>query len=70
MMRLRKKPSLGNVKYIGKIAGFPYDADEICTLQGYYTEYSGGSLPTFRDYPLVPSSRAKKSGFLVGFLDP
>jgi hypothetical protein len=35
--------------------------EQICDLMGYCTEYSGNSLPTFRDSLSVPSSRVKKS---------
>jgi len=31
------------------ITDFSRQIDEICALQGYYAEYSGISLPTFRD---------------------
>lgn len=33
----------------------------ICVLVGYYTAYSGNSLLTFCDNPLVPSLRVKIS---------
>jgi len=32
-----------------KISGFRHEADENCALLGYYTAYSGNSLPTFRE---------------------
>jgi len=35
--------------------------DEISTLSGYYTAYSGNSSLTFRDNLSVPSSRVKKN---------
>jgi len=43
------------------ISGFRRDLDEICTLLGYYTAYSGNNLPTFRDNLSTSSSRAKKN---------
>jgi hypothetical protein len=33
--------------------------NEICTLLGYYTVYTGNSLPTFWDNLSFPSSRSK-----------
>ena len=37
-----------------------HDLDETCPLQGYYAEYSGNSLPTFRDNLSVQYSTVKK----------
>jgi hypothetical protein len=34
---------------ICEISGFRHEADENCALLGYYTAYSGNSLPTFRE---------------------
>jgi hypothetical protein len=34
---------------------------KICTLLGYYSAYSGNSLPTFRDNLLPQYSRVKRS---------
>jgi len=42
-------------------SGFHSDIDDICTLLGYYTTWSGNSIPTFRDSLLVLSSKVKKS---------
>jgi hypothetical protein len=41
-------------------SGFCREVHEICALLGYYSSYSGNSLPTFRDNIWVPSSRIKK----------
>jgi len=41
------------------ISDFWREVEEICTLLGCYTAYSGNSLPTFRDNLLVPSSRVE-----------
>jgi hypothetical protein len=50
-----------------EILGFSREADEICAPLGYYAEYIGNSLPTFRDILSVPSSGVKKSKkFLLG----
>jgi len=43
------------------ISGFRCEVGEFCTLLGYYTAYSGNSVPTFRDNLSVTSSRVKKS---------
>jgi len=46
---------------------------EICAVLGYYTVYSGNSLPTFWYYLSFVFSRLKKSkkkAFLLGFFDP
>ena len=40
------------------ISGFYREVDENCDILGYYKVSSGNSLPTFRDNPSVPSSRA------------
>jgi hypothetical protein len=40
-----------------EISGFSRELDEICALLGYYTVYSGNSLPTFWDDMSIPSSR-------------
>jgi hypothetical protein len=42
-------------------SGFRRDVDEICALLGYYSAYSGNSVPTFRDNLSVPFSRVKES---------
>jgi hypothetical protein len=42
------------------ILGFRHDADEICTVLGYYTASNGNPLLTFQDSVSVPSSRGKK----------
>jgi hypothetical protein len=42
------------------ISGFHHKLDEICALLGYYTVYSGNSLPMFRDYLPVPSLMVKQ----------
>jgi len=39
------------------ISGFCCKVDEICVLLGYYTAYSGNSLPTYQDNLSAPSSR-------------
>jgi hypothetical protein len=46
------------------ISGFRREVGvcENCALLGYYAASSGNSLPTFRNNPLVPSSR------VIGFL--
>jgi hypothetical protein len=44
------------------ISGFRREVYENCALLGYYAASSGNSLPTFRNNPLVPSSR------VIGFL--
>jgi len=31
--------------------------DEICAILGYYTDYSGNSLPTFQDILSVPYAK-------------
>ena len=41
-------------------SGFHSDID-ICTLPGYYTTWSGNSIPTFWGSLSVLSSRVKKS---------
>ena len=41
---------------------------EICAVLGYYTAYSGNSLPTFRNILSIPSSRVfRKSKFHSAF---
>jgi hypothetical protein len=45
-------------KYLDEDFG---EVDGICAVLGYYTEYSGNSLPTFQDNLSVSSSRVKKS---------
>jgi hypothetical protein len=40
---------------------FRRKVDETCAVLDYYAEYSGSSLPTFRDTLSFPSSRVKKS---------
>jgi len=66
--------SSSKYKSVFAISGLRREVGEICTHLGYYTAYSGNSLPTFRDNLSVLSSWAKKSkkkiGFLLGFLDP
>jgi len=37
------------------------EVDEICALLRYYAEYSGNSLPTFRENLSAPASRVEKS---------
>jgi len=44
------------------VSGFRRKLDEICALLGNYAAYCGNSLPTFRDNPLVSSSRSLKTG--------
>ena len=44
------------------ISGFRHKLDEICALLGNYAAYSGNSLPTFRDNPLVSSSFSLNMG--------
>ena len=39
----------GNFHLSCEISGFRHEADENCALLGYYTAYSGNSLPTFRE---------------------
>jgi hypothetical protein len=48
-------------QFVSVYSGFRRDADEICTLLGYYAASSGNLLPTFRDNVSVPSSKVKKS---------
>jgi hypothetical protein len=43
------------------ISGFRRDADEICSLLGYYAASSGKLLPAFQGNVSFPSSRIKKS---------
>jgi hypothetical protein len=45
-----------NVGRLAMISGFRCNADEICTLLGYYAASNGNPLPTFRSNVLVPSS--------------
>jgi hypothetical protein len=49
------------------ISSFYRDADEICTLLGYYAASSGNPLPTFRENVTVPSAGVKKSKKRKGF---
>ena len=56
-------------------SGFHRAVDEICVLLGYYTAYSGNTLPTFRDDLLVPTLggqeiQEEKRSFDPVFLDP
>jgi len=43
------------------ISDFLREVYEICAFLGYYTTYSGNSLPTFRDNLLVPEERRSHS---------
>jgi hypothetical protein len=43
-------------KRLRMISGFQHEVDENCVLLGYYTGYSGNSLPTFPDDLSVTSS--------------
>jgi hypothetical protein len=49
------------ILHICVILGFRCEVDEICALLRYYAEYSGNSLPAFRDNLSAPSSRIDKS---------
>jgi hypothetical protein len=40
------------------ISGIRREVDEMCAPMGYYSAYSGNSLPTLRDNVSIPSSRA------------
>ena len=51
------------------ISGFRREVNEICALLGYYSTYSGNSLPKFSGNLSVPSSRVKESKE-KGFLTP
>jgi len=44
---------LGNING-AVISGLRCDLYEICALVGYYAQYSGNSVPTFRDNLSVP----------------
>jgi hypothetical protein len=46
------------------ISSFRYKVDEIHALLGYYTAYSGNSLPTVWD------NISEQKGLLIKFLDP
>jgi hypothetical protein len=48
------------------ISGFCHNADEICTLLGYYAALNGNPLPMFQDNISVPLSQVKKSKTLLG----
>jgi len=45
------------------ISSFGCDVKEICVLLGYYTAYSGNSVPTFWDKLLLPSSSFLENWF-------
>jgi len=42
------------------LPGFSREVDEICAALGYYGEYIGNYLPTFRDILSAAPSRVKK----------
>ena len=42
------------------VSGFRREVDEILALLGYYSAYSGNSLPTLRENLSVPSSRVNR----------
>ena len=46
-------------------SGFHPDADEICTLLGYYEVYSGNSVPMFHSNLSVLSSMSLFLAFLT-----
>jgi hypothetical protein len=52
-------------KYHGVISGSSRDVRETCVLLECYAALGGSTVPTFRDNPLVPSSRVKKSKKVV-----
>jgi hypothetical protein len=59
--RWEKKVRKNTDVYIREASLKPEPKVEIYALLGYYRVSSGNSLPTFRDNPLVQSSRVKTS---------
>jgi len=51
----------GIITIVRNNASFRRNADENCSLMGYYAASSVNSLPTFRDNLSVPSSGVKDS---------